>query len=79
MCCIQNFHLDFIIDNQREEIEEVNPACLGRVEDEDIYYTTAEISHISQKYVLLYKNRQAKYQHDLREYLAEKKEVKAGP
>jgi hypothetical protein len=78
MCCIQNFHLDFIIDASRDEIEEVNPACLGRVEGDDIYYTTAEISHISKKYVLLYKNRQAKYQADLRAYMTEKKEVKAG-
>jgi hypothetical protein len=79
MCCIQNFHLDFIIDTLRDEIEEVNPACLGRVEGDDIFYTTSEISHISKKYALLYRNRQAKYQEDLRAYLAEKKEVKAGP
>ena len=63
MCCIQNFHIDWIIDYQREESENgVKPSRVGRIEKDNIYFTPEEISYLTKKYVLLYRNRQDKFQ-----------------
>lgn len=57
MCCIQNFHIDWLIDTEREDA--VDPHSLGRLDGEDLIFTPEEISYITKKYVLLYKNRQS--------------------
>ena len=57
MCAIQNFHIDWIIDNEREEEYD----GFGRMgEDGNLYLTSNEITAITKKYVRLYKNRQQK-------------------
>ena len=75
MCCIQNFHIDWIIDPLREN-EPVLPNQLGRFDDDTIYFTPDEISHITKKYVLLYKNRQDKLQQNQKSNHMKKAEQK---
>jgi len=59
MCCIQNFHLDWIIDYERPGDEKVVPSKLGHFDEEDnLTFTPSEISYLTKKYVSLYKNRQ---------------------
>ena len=43
MCSIQNFHIDWIMDNQREDFVRVDQNNLGRIEDGNIYFMTEEI------------------------------------
>lgn len=44
MCCIQNFHIDWIIDYMREESESgVKASNIGRIEKDNIYFTPDEI------------------------------------
>jgi hypothetical protein len=65
MCAIQNFHIDWIIDNARDE--ELNEG-IGRIgEDGNLYLTSSEITSITKKYVRLYKNRQSKLHNDRNE------------
>lgn len=69
MCCIQNFHIDWIIDYQREESESgVKAGNIGRIEKDNIYFTPDEISYLTKKYVLLYRNRQDKFQENLKNH-----------
>lgn len=57
MCAIQNFHIDWIIDMEREEEFE----GFGRVGDDgNLYLTSNEITAVTKKFVRLYKNRQSK-------------------
>ena len=64
MCAIQNFHIDWIIDIERDdEIQGI-----GRVGDDgNLYLTSNEITFITKKYVRLYKNRQNKLSTDRNE------------
>lgn len=63
MCSIQNFHIDWIIDTERE-IEKVDVNKLGRIDDNNLFMRPEEITHISKKYVQLYKNRLEKLAFD---------------
>lgn len=56
MCCIQNFHIDWIIDTRRPNTQ-VHPSKLGRFEDEKLFFTADEISYLTKKFLFLYKNR----------------------
>jgi hypothetical protein len=67
MCAILNFHIDWIIDLEREEEPGVNPLSIGRISDKSLLLKSEEISYITKKYVKLYKNRQDKLQDELRE------------
>lgn len=60
MCAIQNFHIDWIIDPQREEFSRVSPNEIGRVEDQNLFLKSDEITYLTKKYVDLYKNRMEK-------------------
>ena len=50
MCCIQNFHIDWIIDNERSP-GPVNPSHLGRFEDDKLFFSAEEISYITKKFI----------------------------
>ena len=52
------------------------PNSLGRVDDQSIYFTPDEITHITKKYVLLYKNRQDKFQQNQKTNHVKKAEQK---
>ena len=56
MCAIQNFHIDWIIDPYRDEFVKVDPSNIGRIEENNLYLKSEEISYITKKYVDLYKN-----------------------
>ena len=64
MCAIQNFHIDWIIDPEREEFSKVTPAHIGRIEDRNLFLKSDEISYLTKKYVDLYKNRLEKLAND---------------
>ena len=57
MCAIINFHIDWIIDFEREEEPGVNPNHIGRIHGKTLLLKSEEISYITKKYVKLYKNR----------------------
>mmetsp|Transcript_8563 Transcript_8563/g.13225 ORF Transcript_8563/g.13225 Transcript_8563/m.13225 type:complete len:80 (+) Transcript_8563:1523-1762(+) len=63
MCAIQNFHIDWLIDHEREE-EPFNPAAVGRFEEGFMFLNSEEISHLTKKNIILYKNRQEKISED---------------
>ena len=67
MCAILNFHIDWIIDLDREEEPGVKPNELGRIHGNTLLLKSEEISYITKKYLKLYKNRQDKLAQDLRE------------
>jgi hypothetical protein len=67
MCAILNFHIDWIIDMEREEEPGVDPNHLGRISGDTLLLKSEEISYITKKYVKLYKNRQDKLQEEIRE------------
>ncbi len=51
MCAIQNFHIDWIIDMEREDENQ----GIGRVgEDGNLYLTSSEITSITKKNIRLY-------------------------
>jgi hypothetical protein len=64
MCAILNFHIDWIIDLEREETPGVNPNRIGRMYDKTLLLKSEEITYITKKYVILYKNRQDKIAED---------------
>ena len=64
MCAIQNFHIDWLIDDQREDLERVNPKDIGRQEGDRLYLKSEEITYLTKKYVALYQNRQEKLAND---------------
>ena len=64
MCCVQNFHIDWLIDEDGDR--EFNPAKLGRMDGEEIFFTPDEISYITKKYVIMYINRQDRCAHNLK-------------
>lgn len=64
MCAIQNFHIDWIIDPEREDFQKVTPLHIGRIEDRNLFLKSDEISHLTKKYVDLYKNRLEKLAND---------------
>lgn len=60
MCAIQNFHIDWIIDPQREDFTRVSPASIGRLDGNNMFLKSDEITYLTKKYVDLYKNRMEK-------------------
>lgn len=60
MCAIQNFHIDWLIDDQREEQLRVNPKKIGREEGDRLFLKSEEITYLTKKYITLYQNRQEK-------------------
>lgn len=65
MCAIQNFHIDWMIDLEREDDGYVNPRKTGRICGGDFLLKSEEITSLTKKYVNLYKNRQAKIRVDM--------------
>lgn len=59
MCAILNFHIDWMIDGEREENER-SPVRgkIGRLENDILFVTPGEISKITKKFVIMYRNRQ---------------------
>jgi hypothetical protein len=57
MCAILNFHIDWIIDLEREDQSGVNPNKIGRIVDKTLLLKSEEITYITKKYVVLYKHR----------------------
>ena len=57
MCAIQNFHIDWIIDPEREDFSRVTPAKIGRIDGNNLFLKSDEITYLTKKYVDLYKNR----------------------
>lgn len=55
MCAILNFHIDWMIDYDRTEM---NTQHIGHFENGILYLNPNEISHMTKKYVLMYQNRQ---------------------
>ena len=66
MCAILNFHIDWIIDLERENQLGVNPNNLGRIFGMTLLLKSEEISYITKKYVRLYKNRQDMLQEEIK-------------
>ena len=64
ICAIQNFHIDWIIDPFRDEFLKVDHNNIGRIDDNNLYLKSEEISYITKKYVDLYKNRMEKLAKD---------------
>ena len=60
MCSIQNFHIDWLIDDEREDQGKVNPRQIGRFEGNRMYMRSEEITYLTKKYLFLYQNRQTK-------------------
>jgi hypothetical protein len=57
MCAIQNFHIDWIIDTERDDDNQ----GIGRVgEDGNLYLTSNEITFITKKYIRFYTQRSSK-------------------
>jgi hypothetical protein len=56
MCCIQNFHIDWLIDLEREDVK-ANFKKIGRFENGHLLFTPNEITCITKKFVIMYKNR----------------------
>ena len=63
MCAIQNYHIDWMVDPERED-DRVNTHAIGRISQEELLLTPAEISYMTKKFVNLYKNRQDKLAND---------------
>ena len=57
MCAVQNFHIDWLIDSEREE-EKFDAKNIGRRDAHRLYLRSDEITHISRKFLSLYQNRQ---------------------
>jgi len=59
MCAIQNFHLDWLIDLERQDDDQgVDVSNFGRIsESNDLLLKSDEITHLTQKYNVLQKNR----------------------
>jgi hypothetical protein len=64
MCAIQNFHIDWIIDPLREDFTRVTPARIGRLDGNNMFLKSDEITYLTKKYVDLYKNRMEKLARD---------------
>ena len=56
MCCIQNFHIDWLIDLEREDVK-ASYRNIGRFDHGRIFFTPNEITCLTKKFVLMYKNR----------------------
>ena len=54
MCAIQNFHIDWLIDDQREDQERVDPHNIGRTEGDRLFLKSEEITYLTKKYVALF-------------------------
>ena len=58
MCAVQNFHIDWLIDDVRDdESFTVNPRKIGRFDGQKLYLRSEEITWLSRHYINLYKNR----------------------
>jgi hypothetical protein len=58
MCSAQNFHIDWMIDMERPNDYE-SPNKVGRIDENGfLFLSPAEISHLTKKYIELYKKRQ---------------------
>ena len=62
MCAIQNFHIDWLIDDQRDDV--VDPSKIGRIQDKQFLLKSEEITYLTKKYIKLYKNRMDKLASD---------------
>ena len=61
MCAIQNFHIDWIVDFDRDQ----DYQGFSRIGDDgNLYLTPNEITAITKKYIRFYKNRQVKMHKD---------------
>lgn len=56
MCGIQNFHIDWIIDHERNE-EDINHAKIGRIDGPNLFLKSEEITILTKRMLPLYKNR----------------------
>lgn len=56
MCAIQNFHIDWIIDHERDEAES-KPGQIGRIDGPNLFLKSDEITLITKRMLPLYKNR----------------------
>jgi hypothetical protein len=56
MCCIMNFHIDWLIDLEREDVK-TTYKNIGRFDNGHIFFTPNEISILTKKFVVMYKNR----------------------
>ena len=54
MCAIQNFHIDWLIDEQRSEGGSIKAGSIGRREGNRLYLRSEEISHLTKKFHNLY-------------------------
>lgn len=57
MCSIQNFHIDWMIDSERNYKNAPPKGKIGRFDEEIILLTPLEISKLTKKYVIMYRNR----------------------
>ena len=58
MCAIQNFHVDWYINNSEEPFDKNK---VGTLISGEIGFTSIEITHLTKKFLQLYKNRQNKF------------------
>lgn len=56
MCAIQNFHIDWIIDHDRDG-EEKNHGQIGRIDGPNLFLKSDEITLLTKRMLPLYKNR----------------------
>jgi len=56
MCCIQNFHIDWLIDLNRQEDHPAKQ--FGRFEEGKLYLSPNEILTLTKRFNIMYKNRQ---------------------
>ena len=74
MCAIQNFHVDWYVNNSSAVL---NPKKVGTFNASgDILFTSVEITHITKKFLQLYKNRQNKFQDNLKNHHYIKSDMK---
>lgn len=60
MCAILNFHIDWMIDSDRNDGDSSpGRGKFGRFENDILFVTPSEISRLTKKFVLMYRNRQS--------------------
>ena len=65
MCAIQNFHVDWYLN--REDLP-LDKKKIGKIVSNSIHFTSDEITHLTKKYLQLYKNRQNQFQDNLKSH-----------
>ena len=58
MCGLQNFHIDWLIDTEKQPNQRIGQTQnIGRIDDNGDYFLRSdEITHLTKKYHLLYQN-----------------------